>query len=141
MLANAYNVGSVNQCHIVSEVMDNVSDHLPVGMELRVELCKVKTGKWPVTTGMPSYPPANWTNDARNEQYRNIVREKLMCIPPLTLDSKNDAKMAENCINDYVTSLNSALHDAAAEVGCTSTHHYNPKLSVLRDRKRFWWSL
>ena len=75
------------------------------------------------------------------------MRDKLLCIPPLTLDSKNDAKMAENCINDYVTSFNSALHDAAAEVGCTSTHHYKPKaywcpeLSVLRDRKRFWWSL
>ena len=52
VLTNTYNVGSVNQCHIVSEVMDNVSDHLPVGMELRVELCKVKTGKCPVTTGV-----------------------------------------------------------------------------------------
>ena len=86
--ATTLNENTINQCHIVSEAMDNVSDHLPVGMELRVELCKVKTGKCPVTTGMPSDPPANWTNDARNEQYRNIVREKLLCIPPLTLDSK-----------------------------------------------------
>ena len=46
-----------------------------------------------------------------------------------------------------MTSFNSALHDAAAEVGCTLTHHYKPKaywcteLSALRDRKRFGWSL
>ena len=50
-------------------------------------------------------------------------------------------------IECYVHTINTAIHDSAKEAGCVCKKQFKPKpywcpqLSLIRDKKRFWWSL
>ena len=79
--------------------------------------------------------------------YNDILSEKLEALPTLDVSCVNEHSTVTRMTDEYIERVNNAMHEAAMESGCVPRRRYRPKsywcpqLSVLRDRKRFWWHL
>ena len=89
----------------------------------------------------------NWSNVAKNEKYQRLLYEKLQKVPIPEADDIQRRDNLQAFIDEYIGQINNAIHMSSREAGCTPHHNFKPKpywcpeLSVIRDRKRFWYSI
>ena len=95
----------------------------------------------------PVYVPANWSNHYCNEMYKTTLENKLKSISMLNLSTVTDQDELLYEIECHVHTIITAVHDSAKKAGCVSKKQSKPKpywcpqLSLIRDKKRFWWYL
>ncbi len=69
---------------------------------------------------------------------------KLKKTDQLTLEKGLDLNLMQSKIDSYVRKINNVLHECAVQFGyvsskvCKPKHYWCPKLSEIRDKKRFW---
>ena len=138
---------NVINCCIIPPDVDNVSDHLPVQCKFTVK-CNSKDCDVSSEERYAYHPQPNWASHHRNVHYNDILCDKLQSVTTssnlfnLPIDSDlNDA------INKVFSDVSQAIHDATKEAKCVPQKVFKPKpywcpeLSVIRDKKRFWWSI
>ncbi len=67
----------------------------------------------------------------------------------LTLEEELDLNLLQSKIDSYMymRKINNVLHESAVQSGCASSKvckpkpYWCPKLSEIRDKKRFWWHM
>jgi hypothetical protein len=134
-------------CHILDHDEDNVSHHLPICLETSVVTSSVpKNDTQPICHSVSSmFVPAKWDNYEKVLMYNHIVQDKLAHIDCLA-NNISDCEIQET-LDRQLNKINQAMHSAATEAGCTPKckhfpkPYWNPYLSRMRDRKRFWWRL
>ena len=138
---------SIKSCTITPYISDNLSDHLPIITTLVLDVCTVRVSSTPMHEQQPVYVPASWSNHYCNDMYKTTLENKLKLISMLDLSTVTDQDELQYEIECYVHTINTAIHDSAKEAGCVSKKQFKPKpywcpqLSLIRDKKRFWWSL
>lgn len=136
---------NVKSCLIVPENDENVSDHLPVTITFTVD-AKASNAANPKQPNYDNFATPNWSNQLRNEAYLRMLQEKLADLQELDYQDIESSQM-QVCIDERLAVINDAIHEAAKQAGCTPFRRLKPKpfwcpeLSVLRDKKRFWWSM
>ena len=141
VFVNRYDMPNVTKCCILPLSPDNVSDHLPIKCTFNVYTCAdgLVSGK----QCEMSSSKANWSNAHRNAEYSRLLQEKLVIID-VSLDDRSNA---EAYVNSSFSSLCDAIHSATKEAGIIPSRSFKPKpywcpnLSILRDRKSFWWRI
>jgi exonuclease III len=139
---------SVLSCKIIPLQEGNVSDHLPVRMTFSIEgdISCTKQDALRSVDCQYSYPRALWGHVEQNEAYRAALEAKLSALPLQNL-SGNSRDGKEQAVNDFITNVNSAMHEPCEEAGCVKQKHgkprsfWCPELGLLKHRKRFWWRL
>ena len=137
-----YDMKNVQDCSILPLCYHNVSDHLPLKCTFLVNTVVSKTSSYTYQAG----PRPNWGNTQRNVNYADLLNNKLSEINVHYNDSftKPDIESYINNVFEYVCN---SMHSCAKESGIVPSKCFRPKpywcpnLSVLRDRKRFWWHL
>ena len=143
--SSRHDIDNMLFCNIMPHVPLNTSDHLPITFGLRVShpaAHVTSPHSAPRVSASCNAPHINWNAAGIVQKYRDCLDFVLTEIP-LDYDGKNG-----DAVHSHIQQLNSAMHDAAASaVGGASRRVYRPKafwcpeLTVLRDRKRFWWHL
>jgi hypothetical protein len=142
-LTSANDESAIINCQILPRDDTNVSDHLPILTTITL-LCKTIADNNIKDTRRKCFPPAKWDNYANNQLYKVCLEHKLEQLAPFVIV---DQQTIQSQIDSYVEDVNNAIHSAAFEAGCTRHSKYKPKpywcpkLSNLRDRKRFWWRM
>jgi len=135
-----HTVDNVSNCVIVDEDQGNVSDHLPVTVTFSINCESTPKSR---VTAVTDFAKPNWSRESRNATYCNILKSRLSDLPPISTDGVS----LEDIINDRLSVVNSAIHDATQEAGCLPKRAYKPKaywcpqLSRLRDRRKCWWDI
>lgn len=133
---------NVNSCYILNDDSLNVSDHLSVHIDFWVCL-KTKSSLNAISITNLSHVQPNWSNNARNVTYCNLLAEKLNLLHKLP----NSAVDVQNVIDNRMNDIVNAIHQSSKEAGCVPKCVFKPKpywcpeLSKVRDKKRFWWKL
>ena len=141
----------VKSCRILPYEPSNVSDHLPITIKLHLPYTcpgsASEPGKSPSSAVHAGHSIPKWDNDITNIRYSKILEQKLVSISPLNIDVNSWEQDLQTRVDSFVDELNGAIHTSAKEAGCVVSHKFTPKpywcpeLSVLNDRKRFWWRL
>ena len=82
-------------------------------------------------------------NYARNTNYKDHLSHRLSVLGPFVANPED----IQTSLDSYMDKLCEAIHSAAHTAGCTGKQKYSPKpywcprLSQLRDKKRFWLRL
>lgn len=139
---------NVKNCYIVALDDHNVSDHLPIRCEFVMKCAAECTKLTQSNVTNTFFVQANWSNCRKNSMYKSILSEKLNVIQnDLHTSNVVPKDEAPAVIEEALSSVTQAIHDSAKEAGCVPRKALKPKpfwcpdLSVLRDRKRFWWSI
>lgn len=133
----------IKNCVIKPEEAHNVSDHLPVQTTITILTSEKSAPKGSVESNVCFMPP-NWNNSNVKAKYCTILAEKLSNIYPM--NDIPDDNIAE-WIDNRLATVNSIIHESAAEAGCIPKRmsrpkpYWCPELSELRDKKRYWWSI
>ena len=131
-------VDNIQNCSIIEPESLNVSDHLPIHIDFTASINPLI-----LKNDFNVHVPPNWSNHLINKSYCEILENKLGCLDLLS-DVKDDVA---GTVNDRLSAIVSAIHDASKEAGCVPEKVFRPKpywcpeLSKIRDKKRFWWSL
>ncbi len=134
---------TVIRCDVMEHNDDNVSDHLPLCLYTRVS--------WdpgaPASALAPTDCrfPARWDDPQKVRTYHRALQDELSRMN--VLKDVDCADRIQDLVDDRLDLINRAIHEATEEAGCIPRCRYPPKpywtpeLSILRDRKRFWWRL
>ena len=89
----------------------------------------------------------NWKTAHRNREYKTILETNLLRISNLDLKINDNQSDYNTIIDNHIYEINEAILSAAQVAKITSKKLYKPKkywcpkLSCLKDHKRFWWCL
>ena len=134
-----------SSCYILDHDSDNVSDHLPICLETEIPISVVLRDSVQYNQGCLSLP-VRWDDCVKVAAYEQIVQSKLQQLSFLESENISDSDI-QLSVDDQLNRINQVLHDAATEAGCSPKRkhlpkpYWNPDLSRMRDRKRFWWKL
>ena len=142
-LSTRRDINNVKNCEIIS-VEGNLSDHLPIRTTLHIPRISP-----PIINNLANINNSNkqgytkWDNYARNTNYKDHLSHRLSVLGPFVANPED----IQTSLDFYMDKLCEAIHSAAHTAGCTGKQKYSPKpywcprLSQLRDKKRFWWRL
>lgn len=134
---------SVISCKILSHDPDNTSDHVPLCLETKLRLHHAPNNRTDINQSL--HIPTKWSDQSKVSMYKQILLEKLTRINCLPVNLNHDN--AQELIDHQLSCINKAIHDSTIESGCVPKvrfrpkPYWNPDLSYLRDRKRFWWRI
>lgn len=152
VLVSDYFSNRITNCHIMADVKDNVSDHLPIKTGLTLHIpCDDNTPTKHHDLHVP-YPRVNWSNVDARSSYEKHLSSRLddlnHHIPNLiSIENADKALSTVNLINE---SLTGAMHDASSDVlaaqsggnkGRVKKHWWSSDCTAARDRQRFWFAL
>jgi len=145
VMAYKHDIQNITNCRIMCDDGNNVSDHLPIET-----ICQLHCGTKPSsgTSNLESESAVftAWTSE-NTAKYKDLVEEKMVNLPSLDISGAYDKCSIRNKIDEYIDSLNDSLLNAAKEAGCSKPQsssrkpYWCPDLSLIRDRKRFWYHL
>lgn len=144
ILCFTYDMSSIECCNILPLSSLNDSDHLPVCCSFYINFSPA-AGCQLVTASSSIKCAAEWDNPRFCENYRAALSGKLDSImDSLDQDLHDDASVTE--VDACLAKLNAAMESAAEEAGHRPRKfkpkaYWCPELSLLRDRKRFWWKI
>ena len=147
VLVSSYDTQPIKECLIIPEEAGNVSDHLPIKLSLSIPVNRTPPLKSGTNVAPRGFPVPSWSNLAKNGLYRDNLAKKIESLQCYVPHSEKDRTMIKIYIDQYISNLNSAIHEAALEAGCIPSKCFKPKpywcpeLSRLRNKKRFWWKL
>ena len=141
---------SIIKCRIIERSADNDSDHLPVSVSFEIQAIPESgnaqnSGKDSID-GFPVQMPIRWTEE-RIRKYNALLCGKLKDIVYFDINENCSAAEAKAWANGCILSLCNAISNSAKECEGNNNKRFKPKpywspeLSVLRDRKRFWWKM
>ena len=146
-LSTSYDGDDILGCLVEPIEIDNVSDHVPITLSMLISVKRVTSHDTHGMSGITNrkHVPPNWCSYEKVLKYQHCLALRLRDIDmrELSVGSGNDARL----INSYIDSINEAIHRATVDANCIPRKQFIPKpywcprLSVLRDRKRFWWHL
>ena len=134
----------ITNCSIVPEEPGNISDHLPIKVTFTVPSKPIKQNG--LSMNQNWFPAPKWTSQIGIDCYQQSLSDKLSGLQSLNWFDTDQATL-HGLIDDRLNTINSSIHSAAREAGLTPKNSLKPKpywcpgLSVLRDKKRFWWSI
>ena len=138
---------SVVSCKIIEHCDNNVSDHLPVQLKCNIKVSKSNSS---VKVNNPSinvvHVPPDWSSHSRNNKYCSILESYLCKMTPIANTTQSRDKIVD-LLDLRLEEVTQAIHSAARESGCIPVKNLKPKpfwcpsLSILRDKKRFWWRI
>jgi hypothetical protein len=143
-LSSKNDIDNIITCRILP-LDENLSDHLPILTTVKIHYDSVSPSN--VEHGRKQFAQAKWDNHTNNDKYKQYLQHKLSDLGSLTCMENLDSNAIQNKLDAYVTKVNDAIHTSAAAAGCTQQRKFKPKpywcprLSQLRDKKRFWWRL
>ena len=131
-------------CSIIDHDEDNVSDHLPLRLVTQmtqdaVPECYLRHNQY------QQHMQPRWDDRAKTSRYKDILCCKLKDIDLLPDDITSEC--LQNSVDSQLDLITKAMHESTQEAGCLPRKinrpkpYWNPELSRLRDRKRFWWHL
>ena len=137
-------LSKITQCIIVPEDPGNMSDHLPIQVTFTVP-------SKPVIKNSPGviqqeFPIPKWKDLNAIECFQQSLSDRLFGLESLD-SSRICTDTLQTCVDNRLSIINSAIHSAAREAGIVPKNSFKPKpfwcpnLSVLRDKKQFWWSI
>jgi exonuclease III len=145
--SSAHDSGNVSKCVILPLCADNLSDHLPIITEFTV-LTEVSKPQMSTGGQHPRFARPCWRNSDRNRNYENLVSSRLSAIPLIPEDLLLQPRdVIQSTLDQTLSDICSTLHSSARDAGITPARLFKPKrfwcpdLSLLRNRKRFWWSI
>ena len=98
-------------------------------------------------TGIKKFPRVKRDNQNNNLLYKLYLEKRLTDLGQLYIASHLTCEVVQEEMDDYMDKLCDVIHSAAEDAGCTNQQKYThkpywcPRLSELRDKKRFWWRL
>ena len=144
IIGSAYDIDAVQSCNIIPEESDNLSDHLPLRVSLKLRLSQKPSDS---NISEPQHTLPKWKNQAMTVLYQQCLKKELDSVPDLDLSALSNSQSAQATIDTHVDAINSAFHKAATKAGCIPERKFKPKpfwcpeLSKIRDQKRFWFQL
>ena len=144
-LSSKRDINKIVDCQIKS-LDENLSDHLPIVTTMsfpHASRPSCKSNK----TGIKKFPRVKWDNHNNNLLYKLYLEKRLTDLGQLYIASHSTGEVVQEEMDDYMDKLCDVIHSAAEDAGCTNQQKYTPKpywcprLSELRDKKRFWWRL
>ena len=142
--------GLVKDCQILSNLANNVSDHLPLKSSIDIHIENSKTSEVQ-TCPVNKYPTLNWSKINLCNQYKVNVRklgDNLTNTPLKEIDSH--AK-ANQYLNNMCNNITTVMHKAVKAVNKECNERYKGKYRkkhwwdgnclLARDRQRFWHRL
>ena len=142
--------GMVNNCQILSDLANNVSDHFPLKSSINIGIENTKVSAIQ-TNPVNKYPSLNWSKINLCNQYKENIgnlADGLINIPPREIDSRAEATQH---VNNMCNNITSAMHNAVKAVNNECNERYKGKYRkkhwwdgnclLARDRQRFWHRL
>jgi hypothetical protein len=139
----------IDWCHIVNEVPDNVSDHLPVSVSLHIS-CGDENVLLDSTSD--TVQRINWNDGNVRDMYVKAISvlSKEITIPCDVHNISTTTQM-QNFVDEYCETICGVMHKAADSLvnsvgeiqhkNKRGKHWWNSDCTVARDRNRFWYSL
>ena len=146
ILCFKHDFNSISECGISQPSADNNSDHLPVHIVFPFDSPE------PLSAGSssrlaPSCTPITWSNEFK-ARYHNVLQQKLLCLEPMQIGYWGNREQAQAGIDSFMSRLCQMISESAVESsGRQGRKQFQPKpywcprLSELRERKRFWWHI
>ena len=139
ILCSDHEFNDVISCSIVPEEADNTSDHLPLRLVFNINTQVSPCIKSPRDCQIMR--PV-WGCKHNRELFNVMLADNLK---KLGIFNAVEGTNIQTDIDDYISKLNEAIHNATVSSGCIPKRKQGPKsfwtpaLSEARDRKRFWW--
>ena len=144
---SVHDSANVSKCSIIPLCPSNLSDHLPILTEFSVAIDSSKT-RDTGTMACSNFVHPCWRNSDRNHCYADLIASKLAATPlPQPIPAGHPSTEVKSAVDSALERLCCIIHSSAKEAGIVPSREYHPKrfwcpeLSLIRDRKRFWWSL
>ena len=143
VLCFEYDMTSFSCCNILPLSSLNDSDHLPICCSFRVEPSSAAGCHLVGSSCRKSN--AEWDNPQFCEKYKAALSNKLdSMLGSLDQILHDDASVTE--MDTYLAKINGAMESAVVEAGHRPRKfkpkaYWCPELSMLRNRKRFWWKI
>ena len=148
ILCFRHDYDSILDCAISPLSPDNDSDHLPVHVQF--SFSHPAPGPMPPCPSnhqVSVSPPINWSSEAQ-VRYRNALHQKLSSLEPMQTGNWDSREEAQMGIDFYMSRLCQVITESAVEPSNRRGRkqfqpkpYWCPRLSELREKKRFWWRL
>ena len=147
ILCFRYDFDAIIDCAISQLSPDNDSDHLPVHVQFSFSNPEPSPSPYPTNHHIPVSSSINWSSEAQ-VRYRNALLQKLSTLEPMQTGNWDNREEAQAGIDSYMSRLCQVITESAVEPSSRQGRkqfqpkpYWCPRLSELRERKRFWWRL
>ena len=133
-------------CYILTNLPDNVSDHLPIRSTIKLSLVNQKCP--PGTKPHNIYPKIDWSKASLCKKYTSTLKLFEDTMPELPIDDINTHASANNYVNRMCDGMKTVIYKAVESV--TQQHRssykgkyrksdcWNENCLIARDRQRLW---
>jgi len=150
VLLSSYASNQMKDCHIMSDIADNVSDHFPMKTTMVLNV-HAPTSIGPPRARTPEFPRLDWSNKVLCDQYARTLKTMCDDFPDISMDVVQDVNSAKFYVNTICEHVESVVHKATDQSqgdshsrplrGRRKKHWWNTDCVTSRDRQRFWHKL
>ena len=143
---NEYVCDKIQECKIVYDCKDNVSDHLALSITIQIPIPMHKPSNDEFDTWIP-FPRPNWNDAAYQKMYRKEVSILIETILTTDIDSINNRQSAVDYVNSLYKSLCEVMHtsvktcnDCVQKQNCYRKPKpwWTKECTITRDRNRLF---
>ena len=143
-----YVYDSLNACHIICDLPDNISDRYPLHTSIKLNV-RPGTNADNELYDIPVFPRIDWSSaDKCNIYHYNLCNSHLPMVDPDSISTIDEAQRVTGSICEQVTST---MQEACQQVNTAVQSRYkgrykpnnwwNTNCLVTRDRQRFWYTI
>lgn len=142
VFSTQYDVCDIKSCDIIPLDVLNVSDHLPIRVNVCLRISDNVTTITPLTCSNQVF--TNWSKTFKNVNYCAKLKELLNDLPCLSINSSEEFGSMQTRVDSYMDPLIVIFIDAAKRSNIVPKIIFKTKkywcanLSRARDTKRFW---
>ena len=142
IVSTTYDLDTITDCRVVKLDADNLSDHLPLRLSLKLPVRKIFS-PYGASERSSSFTRPIWNNPSNNKVYCKTLTDKLNNVPLLlTNNLRLEASSSlQEKVDSHISLINTAIHEATLQAGCIRQKRYRPRsfwspdLAILRDKK------
>ena len=137
----------ITSCNILSDIVDNVSDHLPLRTCISLQLKQPFATDISRGADIEKYPLMDWSDKALCARYSDIMSQSSLCFRPIPTSSVTTVDQARNAMNAMNKQLNTLFHDTVQTICDDNLPKYKGTYKrntwwtkdcyIARDRHRF----
>ena len=139
IIISGYAREAIQDCALLCDDSDNISDHLALTLTLRIETPSPSSQPQKENYDPPpSYPHVQWDDWTLRNIYSERVIHHIQNIPIIKFDT-TDLSCAKEQVNSLCRYIFKCLHSAVSDSQPNSTPHNSGK-SPSSKTKKAWWS-
>ena len=140
----------VLDCKIMSDMQDNVSDHFPLCLSVKLPV-NITYNDNDLSDSINKFPRINWSDNSLCSQYSSLVCDTSVILDSVSPDSVVTKVDAMSTVNNLCNKITSTMHAAVDELSQAvksqykgkyhKTSWWNQNCLIARDRHRFWFNI